>query len=318
MDYKKLIKSRKLRLQILALLRFVPDPIMLKLQYRIKTGKRLDLKNPKRFTEKLQWYKLYYKDPTMVTCVDKYDVRDYVLSKGFEEILIPCYGVFQSFEEINFDSLPSSFVIKDTLGGGGNSVIVVKDKSTADFYAIEKQCREWVSQKHRQKGGGREWPYYGGKEHRIIIEKFIDADPERGGLIDYKFFCFHGKTAFIYVIADRIMGKVAKLGIYDPEFHLLPVSRCDEEALSRAIPKPENFDEMKRIAEMLASDFPEARIDLYSQDHKVLFGEITFYDGSGYMKFDPDNFDFEIGEKFILPNKYDKASRRPCSNRQKL
>ena len=129
MDYKKILKNRTVRLQLLRLLSFVPDKQMIQIQYRIKTGRRLDLKDPKRFTEKLQWYKLYYKDPVMIKCVDKYDVRDYVKSKGFEETLITCYGVYDSADEIEWEHLPQSFVLKDTLGGGGSSVIIVKDKS---------------------------------------------------------------------------------------------------------------------------------------------------------------------------------------------
>ena len=127
MDYKKIIKSRKVREQILRLLRFVPDKTMVKIQYRIKTGRKLNLKNPQRYTEKLQWYKLYYKNPLMIKCVDKYDVREYVKSLGLEEILNECYGVFDKVEDIDFDKLPNQFVMKDTLGGGGDRVIICKD-----------------------------------------------------------------------------------------------------------------------------------------------------------------------------------------------
>lgn len=138
MDYKKIIKSRSLRLKLLRLLSFVPDKYMLKVQYRIKTGNNLNLKNPKRFTEKLQWYKLYYRDSLMIKCVDKYDVREYIRSKGLDKILIPCYGVYNSDDDINWNQLPNQFVMKDTLGGGGTSVIIVKDKNSADIDEIKK------------------------------------------------------------------------------------------------------------------------------------------------------------------------------------
>lgn len=301
MDYKKIIKSRDLRRKILRLLSFIPDKPMLKIQYRLKTGRKLDLKNPTRFTEKLQWYKLYYKNPLMIQCVDKYDVREYVKSKGFEDILIPCYGVFDSVEDIDWNALPNQFVMKDTLGGGGASVIIVKDKSKVDIEKLKTQAREWTEIKAHVKSDGREWPYYSGKNHRIIIEQFIDSDPKAGGLIDYKFFCFDGKPTWIYVLADRNLGNGVGLGIFNSEFEREDVTRVDEKALERAVAKPATFELMKEISSRLSEEFPEARIDLYDVDNEVRFGEITFYDGSGYMTFSPDTFDAKFGEAFILP-----------------
>ena len=117
-------------MKILNFLSFVPDKQMLKIQYRMKTGRKLNLKNPKRWTEKTQWYKLYYRNPLMIQCVDKYEVREYVKHCGLENILNSCYGVYDNVDDIDFTKLPSQFVIKDTLGGGSNSVVVVKDKSS--------------------------------------------------------------------------------------------------------------------------------------------------------------------------------------------
>ena len=193
MDYKKIIKSRSLRLRILKILSFIPDKLMIKLQYFLKTGRRLNLKSPRRFTEKIQWYKLYYKNPLMIQCVDKYDVREYIKSKGLEDILIPCYGVYDTPDEIDWDALPNQFVMKDTLGGGGTSVIIVKDKTTVDIEDLKKRAAEWVKIDAHNKSGGREWPYYSGKNHRIIIEAMLPSNIDEGGLIDYKFFCFNGE-----------------------------------------------------------------------------------------------------------------------------
>lgn len=300
MNYKKIVRSRKLRLKILQLLSFIPDKTMLKLQYRIKMGRKLDLKNPKRFTEKLQWYKLYYKNPLMIQCVDKYDVREYVAQKGLEKILIPCYGVYNSIEEINWDQLPKQFVMKDTLGGGGCSVIIVKNKDKVDGDAILKEADQWIKTNSSKKGQGREWPYYSGKKHRIIIEKFIDSNENDGGLIDYKFFCYDGNVEFLYVLADRQLGNGVGLGIFDAEFSQLDVQRDDERTLERKIDKPLLFNEMKKVAGCLAESFPEARVDLYYTNNQILFGEITFYDGSGYMRFKPDEFDYKAGSKLNL------------------
>lgn len=301
LDYKKIISSRSIRQKVLRLFAWVPDKTMLKIQYRIKTGRRLNLKNPKRFTEKLQWYKLYYKNPLMIQCVDKYDVREYVKSKGLEEILIPCYGVYNTPDEIDWNALPNQFVMKDTLGGGGNSVIIVKDKAKADIYQLNEIARKWTLTKAHRKGSGREWPYYSGKNHRIIIEKYLDASEVNGGLIDYKYFCFDGKPVWVYIMADRDIGQGVGVGIYNSNFVKEEAQRADERPLKRIIEKPVTFELMKEISAKLSKGFPEARVDLYEVDGEVRFGEITFYDGSGYMTFNPDSFDEKFGEAFVLP-----------------
>ena len=201
-DYKKILKSRKLRMQLLDTLSFVPDEIMVKLQYRIKTGRKLNLKNPQRYTEKLQWYKLYYRDPLMAMCADKYEVRKYVKKLGLGSILNECYGVFDRPEDVDFSKLPNQFVLKDTLGGGGNSVIICRDKSKADLAEYRRIMQEWVDTKCVP-SGGREWVYYKHhKQHRIICEKYIQCDTP-GGLTDYKFFCFNGKPYCLYVMNER-------------------------------------------------------------------------------------------------------------------
>lgn len=302
-DYKKIIKSRKVRLAILRFLRFIPDKWMIKLQYRIKLGRKLDLKNPKRFTEKLQWYKLFYRNPLMPKCVDKGDVREYVESLGLGSILTKCYGVFDRAEEVDFSVLPDKFVIKDTLGSGGNSVIICKDKATLDINSVRGQMTEWVNTRHNVKSGGREWPYYSGKKHRIIIEEYIESDESKGGLIDYKFFCFNGKTEYLYVFADRNLGDGAGESIYDAEFNNTGYYSDDERPIKRKLTKPSNFDEMRSIAEKLSARFPHARVDMYDQNNTILFGELTFFDGSGYYSFEPDEFDFILGEKFVLPER---------------
>ncbi len=294
LDYKRIIKQRKTRIRILQALNFVPDKIMIKLQYFIKTGRRLNLKDPKRFTEKLQWYKIYYRDPLMVKCVDKYDVREYVKDKGLEDILIPCYGVFDSVEEIDWKELPNSFVMKDTLGGGGTSVIIVKDKSKADLSVIRTRAAKWVARDISKKTSGREWPYNSGKKHRIIIEKYLEPDSLQKDLIDYKFFCFGGKCKFLYIMGERKVGERVKVSIYDREFNLLPVKRIGDEPYRR-IEKPNNYNTMLTIAETLASDFPHVRVDLFNVDSHVRFGELTFFNASGYMKYEPDSFDTYVG-----------------------
>jgi len=300
-DYKKLIKSREVRVRLMRLLSFVPDRLMVQIQYYIKTGRKLNLKNPQRFTEKLQWYKLYYRDPLMQRCVDKFDVREYVRECGYGGALVELLGVYDTPEEIDFTSLPNQFVIKDTLGGGGNSVIICKDKETLDIPLTKERIKRWI-EPVQGKHPGREW-VYDQEKNRIIIEKYIDSDEQTGGLVDYKFFCFGGKVAYVYGIADRALADYVNLGIFTPDFELLPYRRIDERPLTRKLKKPINYEQMVACAEKLSRPFPHARVDLYNVDGKILFGEITFFDGSGYMKYDPDEFDFVLGNAFELPPK---------------
>lgn len=301
-DYKRLISNEQMRMRILRGLSFVPDSAMVRLQYYVKTGRWPNLKNPKRFTEKLQWYKLNYRDELMVHCVDKGDVRNYVASKGLSDILIPSYGIYESVDAIDWLGLPDAFVMKDTLGGGGRSVEVVTDKCSTSLSRLVKRAEEWIEEDNVTPGGGREWPYYSGRRHRVLFEKLLKADPQAGGLIDYKFFCFNGVPRILYIVADRILGQHAGLGIYDVAFNKLDAVRADEEPLVRDVQKPSHFDEMLAVASSLSEGFPEVRIDLYEVEEKVYFGEMTFFDGSGYMTFEPDEFDYVFGEYFTLPD----------------
>ena len=302
-SYKKIIRSRKLRLAILRFFSFIPDRWMIRFQYRMKLGRRLNLKNPARYTEKLQWYKLNYKNLLMPMCVDKYDVRKYVERIGLGNALTECYGVFDSAEDVDFSVLPQKFVIKDTLGSGGNSVIICKEKNELDIESTRLQMHEWLSINSHKKSGGREWPYYSGKKHRIIVEEYIDSDEEEGGLIDYKFFCFNGRAEYLYVIADRALGNDAGFGIFTYDFIRTEYMRVGERKLIREVQKPNNYDEMIRIAEKLSESFPHARVDMYNRNGKIIFGEITFFSGSGYISFEPDEFDYLMGEKFVLPER---------------
>lgn len=296
MNYKKIFKSQKLRFTILNLFSWIPDKTMVKIQYRIKLGRKLNLKNPKRFTEKLQWYKLYYRNPLMNKCVDKYEVRDYVKSKGLENILNELYGVYNKPEEINFDKLPNQFVVKTTSGSGGQNVFVCENKKELNKEELINKLNYWLKL-NPKKSFGREWAYQGLK-NRIIVEKYIESDSN--GLVDYKFFCFNGKVKYIYVINDRILGKSTKLGIYNEAYEKLDAYRCDEGRQLESFPIPKCFENMKKYASILSKDFPHARVDFYESNNEIIFGEITFYDGSGYMKYDPDDFDLVLGENFCL------------------
>lgn len=294
LDYKKVLKSQDLRFKILNMFSWVPDKTMVKIQYRIKMGRKLNLKNPQRFTEKLQWYKLYYRKPIMKQCVDKYEVRDYVKAKGLENILNELYGVYNSPDEIDFDKLPDKFVTKTTSGSGGQNVILCNDKNKLDIEKTKKDLKYWLKL-NPKKSFGREWAYEG-TNNRIIVEKLFEGnDDGLSGVNDYKLFCYDGKVKYIVLDGDRFVEH--KRNFYDRDWNYIDV-KTDCGQLGNTIKKPQMLEQMITVAEKLSSDFPYVRVDLYCIRNKVYFGEMTFYPWTGYVQFEPDEFDYELGEDF--------------------
>ncbi|MBR5093673.1 MAG: carbonic anhydrase [Oscillospiraceae bacterium] len=296
MNYKKIFKTRKMRAKLLHMLRFVPDRPMIRLQYRIKTGRKLDLEHPQRFTEKLQWYKLYYRDPLMKRCVNKFAVRDYVERKGLGDILVPLYGHWSRPEDIDLDALPERFVLKKQHGGGGHDVIICTDKSKLDKEKLAQQLAI-RSETVPAGGGGREWAYWE-IETGIVAEELLEDDrhPE-AGVDDYKFFCYSGRAEYLVVDTDRYIGH--KRNFYDRDWQDLHIiSDCPP--CDREIERPKNFARMLEVAEQLSADFPFVRVDLYNISGRIFFGELTFYPWSGYVQFTPDEADFMLGKDFEI------------------
>lgn len=300
MNYKRIIKSRQNRFAILKALSWVPDSIMLRIQYRIKNGRWPNLKHPKRFTEKLQLYKMKYRNPLMPQCVDKFEVRKFVESKGLGSILNELYGVYDKAEEIDFENLPQKFVIKTTDGGGGNTIIICEDKSKLDIPHTIKTVNSWLDA-GRVVNSGREWAYTKIRKSRIIIEEFLESD---GDLTDYKFFCFSGKPRYCQVITGR--WDMECIDFFDRRWNhqkfvgLNPISGPKLSNAKICPMKPSNYEEMWKFAERMSSDFPFVRVDLYSIKGKTIFGELTFYPASGYGVFSTDDVDFELGTYFTI------------------
>lgn len=296
--YKKIIVSPKIRQRILAWFRFIPDEQMVKLQYRIKCGRKLNLSNPQRYSEKIQWYKLNYRNDLMPVCADKFAVREYVKSRGMEHLLNELYAVYDTPEEIRWEELPESFIMKATHGSGKNKVVT--DKSQTSLEELQSTAREWL--RNPGYSAGREWGYTDIKP-KIIFEKLLPRD-ERNDLPDYKFFCFDGKVYCLYVMIDYTDNRDnGKVGFFDRSFRQLPCRRVEYHALTEQIEKPKNFEQMIQYAETLAQGFPHVRMDFYNIDGRTVFGEMTFYHASGYTLFEPDEFDFEMGKQFVLPAK---------------
>ena len=298
MNYKKIISSQKLRFKILHLFDWIPDSIMLRIQYRLKMGFWPDFKQPKRFTEKLQLYKMKYRNPIMSQCVDKYDVRKYVEGKGLGHILNKLYGVYDSAEEIDFDYLPNKFVIKSTTGGGGLKVIVVKDKSQCDLEDIRRKVAAWGMHRQGAVSSGREWAYSGMGRTRIIIEQYLEDSTQvkEGALSDYKMMFFNGRFKSLWIDKDRYTDH--HRGFWDEHLDFLYEVSSDHDTFATPPSLPTNIQEMICVGEKLSKDFPYARIDLYNVEGRIYFGEITFYPWSGYVKFHPDEFDFTLGSYF--------------------
>ena len=294
--YKKIISSQKMRFAILRMLKFVPDKAMIKLQYRIKLKRKLNLKDPKRYTEKIQWYKLYYRNPVMMECVDKYGVRRYIEKKGLGNILNQLYQVVDRPEEINFDQIPDKFVIKTTNGSGTN--ILVKDKKTLNIAETKKKLNDFLNM--AEASAGREWAY-GGSSKKIIVEELLEDNSNKDkGISDYKFLCFNGKP--VYVVYDKDRFSDHKRNFYDVNWNYVKVD-SDCPCFEDSVKKPENYEKMVEIASVLSRDFPAVRVDLYNIEGKIYFGELTFYPWSGYVQYTPDSFDFELGKYFVLPEK---------------
>lgn len=295
--YKKLFKSKKLRFRILAALRFIPDKPMLKIQYRIKCGRKLNLKNPQRYSEKLQWYKLYYRDPVMQCCADKYLVRGYVESKGLSHILNELYAVYEYPEDIRIDVLPERFVLK--LSNGSSTNLMVADKNSLDMDAVRKMFHDFYAESGSS--AGREWVYRSDRKPVIVAERYLEDPSQKDGtLCDYKILCFGGKPRYVVFDVDRFTDH--RRNIYDLEWNDLRVG-SDCPCTDGPIPRPPRLEEMIEIARVLSADFPAVRVDLYEIDDRIFFGEMTFFPWSGYVIYNPDSFDYQLGAHFDLPSK---------------
>jgi len=274
------------------------DEIYLKVRFRLLMGKKLDLKNPQTFSEKLQWLKLYDRRPEYTKMVDKYAVKEYVAGIIGEEYIIPTLGVWDKPEDIEWDKLPNQFVLKTTHGGGSLGVVICKDKTTFDHENAIKRLKK------NMKGSDwriqMEWPYKN-VPHRIIAEKYIEPAPDINDLADYKFFCFDGEVKGLFVATDRHKeGEDVKFDFFDAEFNHLPFKQGHENA-NPYPKKPSNFELMIQAAAKLSKGYPHLRVDMYDIGDKVLFGEITMYHFEGLVPFRPESWDKVFGDMLTLP-----------------
>lgn len=274
------------------------DELFLKLKFYACIGKKLNLDNPRTFNEKLQWLKLYNRKPEYTMMVDKYLVRDYVKEKLGEEYLIPLIGVWDSPEDIDFDALPEKFVLKCN-HNSGRGMYICKDKSKMDIQKVKDGLRSGLEQDYFLQS--REWPYKN-VNRKIIAEQFME-DEKTSELRDYKFFVFDGIVRALFIATDRqTPGVETKFDFFDENFNHLPI--INEHPNAPIMPeKPEQFEEMKRLASLLGQGMPHVRIDFYEVNGKIYFGEITFFQNSGLVPIEPDEWDEKLGSWIVLPKK---------------
>jgi len=277
---------------------FHNDEKYLKLLFRLKLGQTLNLEHPRRFNEKMQWLKLYNHQPEYTDMVDKYKAKQIVEKLIGTQYVIPTIGVWSSSQNISWESLPQQFVLKTTHGGGGVGVVICKDKATFSVKNAILQLNR--SMRISGSNGLKEWPYQN-VQRRIIAEQYME-DADNHQLVDYKFHCFNGVPKVVLVCRDRYGESGAFKDFYDMEWNHLPISRELNGNAKESFEKPEEFSQMIQIAEKLSKGIPFVRIDLYLANHKIYFGEYTFFPASGLSPFYPDEWDFIMGDWLDLPN----------------
>ena len=290
--FKKLLPEELER--FIAYKPWMSDERYLKQKYKKVFGKELDLENPQTFNEKLQWLKLYNRNPEYTKMVDKYEAKKYVASIIGEDYIIPTLGVWDKFEDIDFDSLPNQFVLKTTHDSGG--VFICKDKNNFDYKAARNKLNS--SLKRNFYLMGREWPYKAVKP-RILAEVYMEDEVTKD-LRDYKFFCFNGVIKALYIATERQnKNEETKFDFFDANFNHLDVRNGHPNA--NILPsKPECFEKMKDLAVILSKGVPHLRVDFYEKNGNVYFGEFTFFHMCGFGPFDPECFDKKFGDWIIL------------------
>lgn len=271
---------------------FLPDKLYLKWKYKLLIGKKLDLKNPKLLSEKLQWLKLYNRNSEYTEMVDKYEVRNYIENKIGKQYLIPLVGVYDKFDDIDFDKLPNKFVIKCTHDSGG--LVICKDKSTLNMKAAKRKINKFMKRNYYKVH--REWPYKNVKP-RIVIEKYIE-NKDKSDLLEYNIFCFNGIPKLVSVCyGDKEKNRFNDF--YDSDFNKLDL-KCIYNASNVILDKPKQFDKMKEIASILSKNIPHLRVDFYLCNNKIYLGELTFFHFAGFTKFEPKNYEITLGDYLKL------------------
>lgn len=276
---------------------FLSDKVYLSLRYHERLGKWPDLKSPKLYNEKMQWLKLHDRRSEYSSMVDKYEAKKYIAGLIGEQYVVPTYGVWDRFEEIDFDSLPDQFVLKCTHNSGG--IVLCKDKKTLDLGMAKKKIEKCLKENYFWHS--REWPYKNVKP-RIIAEKYLDDQQNLGAPItDYKFLCFHGEPKILFLTREISADPYADC--YDMNFHKLDLQFPDPNS-DEIAQKPARFDEMKELARKLSKEMIHLRVDFYEVNGKLYVGELTFYHCAGLVNAKPEKWNRILGDWIKLPIEY--------------
>ncbi|WP_243293129.1 ATP-grasp fold amidoligase family protein [Bacillus sp. FJAT-47783] len=273
----------------------ITDTILIKKKFKKKLGRDVNLTNPVKFNDKIQWLKLHWYDPLATKCADKYEVREFVEERAGKELLNELYGVYESVNEIHIDALPESFVLKASHGSGWN--IICKNKNEMDWDLEFKKMRRWLNTNFYLYG--REWVYRDLKP-RIICERFLsdeNGEPPK----DYKIFCFNGEPKLIQVDFDRFTSHGRNF--YDLNWAFQDIEIIYPNNRDVKVPKPACLEQMLELSRKLSKDFPHVRVDFYVVQGRIVFGELTFFHESGYGQFRPEEFETEMGSWLTLPEK---------------
>lgn len=277
---------------------WLPDSTYIKLRYRFHMGRRLNLKNPTTFQEKLQWLKLHDRNPEYTKMVDKILVKDYVSSVIGSQYVVPLLGVWDRPEDIDWDALPQRFVLKTNHSGGNTGVVICRDKDTFDRgRAIKRLNASLQKDVYR---GLREWPYKN-VQKKVFAEEFLEVGPSVVDLPDYKWYCFNGEPKYCQVIQNRTSQET--IDFFDTEWTHQDFVGLNPAALpaTEQPHRPYNLEEQVRIARELSKDRPFSRVDLYSIGEKTYFGEVTLYPASGFGTFRPEQYNEQLGQMLRLP-----------------
>ena len=288
----KALKNPKLALLYLLgtkLGRIFSDKTYLKIKYRIVFGKKLNLKEPKTFNEKLQWLKLNDRKPQYTTMVDKYEAKKYIADRIGEQYVIPTIGVWDSFDDIDFDKLPDKFVLKCTHNSQG--LVICRDKQKLDYQKIRKEVAK--SLKNNFYWHCREWQYKN-VVPRVMVEQYMEDSKGVGRNLNvFKIFCFNGEPKLFQVIQND-KTKEETIDYFDVSWNRLDI-RQNYPNSETHLKRPVNLEQMLEIAKKLSEGFPFLRVDLYEVNGKIYFSELTFHSDAGFAKFQPEEWDFNLG-----------------------
>ena len=278
--------------------------LILKKQFRERMGRRLDLRSPKSFNEKIQWYKLYYYNPDSFRFIDKLGFKSYVSERIGCGHTAELYGVWDDAGKVDLSDIPLPCVLKSNCSSYGNNLMFILGRDKYDPIRLRPELDRWLDPMNTDLALlGRE--FYSIRKPLIIAEAFLgkgDIAPT-----DYKFYCFDGKPYCVYSAYghfDRGKPVPSAISFYDMNWEPLDVRYGGAKRMD--LPKPEHFEEMKRAAEILSEGFPFIRVDFYDCEDTYYLGEMTLTPGDGFKSFEPDSFDYELGELFRLPKRNTK------------